>query len=616
MAKPSPNVQKKVNRKGKSPYSNFTKINGKHSFQKAMPDSFVEYKVRTRHGGEVAFFNFSLAEEMGLIPKGHENELTKELSSQILETFSLMIINEYDLIHKTPIPKQDIRENTYMATRYLQLQHPTKKGETSGDGRSIWNGEIKHKSNAWDISSTGTGATCLSPATANKKKFFKSGDPTISYGCGYSEVDEGLATLFFSEIFHRNNIETERVLAIIEYAKGYSINVRAHKCLLRPSHIFRHLKLDNLEQLTKIIDYYIGKQISGNIWNDAPVPGKNRYKYFLKKVAERFSKMSAIFEDEYIFCWMDWDGDNILMDGGIIDYGSIRQFGLFHHEYRYDDVERFSTTILEQKSKAKYIIQTFAQIIDYIVTGEKKNISSFKNHWSMKEFDETFDIQKNINLVHKIGFSGDQADFLLKSHKSTITNFRKSFSYFEMTKAKKGKVKVPDGITQNAVFCMRDILRELPQLYLARDSQRISNSEFVEIMRSSYAKKVDLSLSSYRTQKINDFQKTYNSLVSKVISKFGIDRQKMLLELSMRSSVINKYDRVTGDSITNVVEKIVKHRPKLDAKEIYKLMTKFTEYQHFDPEAKKKKTSPLKSSVHKKIMNGLLEVVRDFREGL
>ena len=76
-------------------------------------------------------------------------------------------------------------------------------------------------------------------------------------------------------------------------------------------------------------------------------------------------------------CWMVWDGDKILSDGGIINYGSLRQFGLFHHEYRYDDAERMSTTITEQKNKAKYIVQAFAQLTDYLQQGVKRPIKAF-----------------------------------------------------------------------------------------------------------------------------------------------------------------------------------------------------------------------------------------------
>jgi len=36
--------------------------------------------------------------------------------------------------------------------------------------------------------------------------------------------------------------------------------------------------------------------------------------------------MAAVLEEEYIFNWLAWDGDNLLASGAILDYGSIRQF--------------------------------------------------------------------------------------------------------------------------------------------------------------------------------------------------------------------------------------------------------------------------------------------------
>ncbi len=168
----------------------FKEVNGSHPLKKRVPEAVVEYQVRTRKGGEVAFFNFDLAREIGLIPENHPNEFTKELKDEILHAFSIVIINEYDLMNNFNFPKEEIRPNTYMATRYLQLQHPCKKGTTSGDGRSIWNGQITNKGKTFDISSCGTGATKLSPACNINKKFYQTGDPSVSYGCGFSEKDE------------------------------------------------------------------------------------------------------------------------------------------------------------------------------------------------------------------------------------------------------------------------------------------------------------------------------------------------------------------------------------------------------------------------------------------
>lgn len=603
----------KLKNKNLDHFTKFDQINGKHPLQKTCPNSYISYQARKRKGGKVSFFNFDLAKQMGLISEDTPNVMTLELEKKILDIFSIVIINEYDIINKIQYPKEDILPNTYMATRYLQLQHPNKQGKTSGDGRSIWNGSVAHKGKTWDISSCGTGATRLSPATHIKNKFFQTGDPSISYGCGYSEIDEGLGTLFFSEVLAKNNYQTERVLGIIEFSKGIAINIRAHENLIRPSHMFNHLKQNNLDDLRNIVNYYIDREIKNGRFKDAPKEEMARYSYFLDKQIEIFARLSANFEDDYIFCWLDWDGDNILMDGGIIDYGSVRQFGLFHHEYRYDDVQRYSTTIKEQKEKAKYIAQNFIQIVNYLEKKTKKPLAEFKNHKKLDDFEMIFEEQKNINILKKIGFEEKQINYLLTSKLNDVLEFRKNFSYFERSKSVAGVQQVADGINWNAIFCMRDILRELPQIYLHRDSL-ISRSEFIEILRSSYATDEDVAVNDYRAAKIDEFQALYNSLASSVAKYFKCSKQEVLLGITMRSSVINKYDRVTGDSITLIVNKILKTRPKLDSNQIFSLMHEFSEYQNLDPDTKRQtRDTKLEQT---KIMKGMLKVVRTFREGI
>ena len=208
---------------------------------------------------------------------------------------------------------------------------------------------------------------------------YQTGDDSNSYACGRADLVDGVCAALMSDIFHKNGIATERTLAVIAFEDGTAINVRAHKNLLRPAHLFRMLKQSRLPDLKAAVDYYIARQIANGEWS-RPAKGENKYQLFLKHVTEDFARAAAVFESEYIFCWLDWDGDNVLMNGAVLDYGSVRQFGLYHHEYRYDDVERMSTTITEQKNKARYIVQTFAQLVDYIVTGKKKAIRCFTKH--------------------------------------------------------------------------------------------------------------------------------------------------------------------------------------------------------------------------------------------
>mgnify|MGYP000740071964 CR=1 FL=1 len=82
-------------------YTNFEKIDGRHPIQKVSKDCFINYEVRQRKGGRVCAFNFELAKEMGLIPSGHTEELNQDLERAVLDSFGIVIINEYDKINKT-----------------------------------------------------------------------------------------------------------------------------------------------------------------------------------------------------------------------------------------------------------------------------------------------------------------------------------------------------------------------------------------------------------------------------------------------------------------------------------------------------------------------------------
>jgi Ca2+/Na+ antiporter len=120
--------------------------------------------------------------------------------------------------------------------------------------------------------------------------------------------------------------------------------------------------------------------------------------------------------------------------------------------------------------------------IPRIKNEKKKPIEDYKNHHACLNFDKRFFDYKNRNILNKIGFNSQYVSYLLDNHKKEVEAFRVDFSYFEMAKSSKGPQKVADGMNWNAIFCMRDILRELPQIYLSRGlDQRVKENELVII---------------------------------------------------------------------------------------------------------------------------------------
>jgi hypothetical protein len=412
-------------------------------------------------------------------------------------------------------------------------------------------------------------------------------------------------------VFTRNGIQTERILCVLEYHGGTSVTVRAGLNLLRPSHFFLHLKQGRYDRLKAVADYYIDRQLANGTW--APIPrGKDRYDYLLERVAETFAKLSARFEKDYIFCWLDWDGDNILVDGSIIDFGSIRQFGLYHHEYRFDDHERWSTNVKEQRIKARDIVQTFAQLVDFIKTHKKKPHDRFQHVAALHQFDRTYKQHKRELLLERMGFDRKDLPHLIKGRGRTIERFENVFYNLEMTTTQKGEVKVPDGVCRHAIFKMRDVLRDLPDILMGGGA---SAKDFMDIMRSEYATKRDLRLTRYRRWQIQRLQRTYSDLVRYLAKHRKVDEMAVLKELAARSKVINRPERITGDAVSAIADDLTARRRRLTHGQLYRAVEGFVREQTFTPDAPKQKRPGLDGS-ERDLVTRMLSLVYNYREGL
>lgn len=593
-------------------YPAFDHINGEHPFQTAVPEGYLLYPVKQLKGGKVVYFNFDLAKEMGLLTDNHSKELTPELTQKILETFCLQIINEYDQEHGTKIPKEMIKPNKYMATRYLQIQHSNKQGKTSGDGRSIWNGVITHKGITWDVSSRGTGVTAFAPGAVQANKNLKTGDDSYGYSCGLADTDELYASALMSEIFHRQGITTERVLTVIDLGGGAGIGVRAAPNLLRPAHLFLYLKQGRHDLLKQAFDYFISRQNQNGSWNVKA----GDYDKALSLISEGFAKFAARCERQYIFVWMEWDGDNLLADAGIIDYGSIRQFGLRHDQYRYDDVERFSTNLNEQRGKARSVVQTFAQLVDFLKTKNRKSYEHFAQHATVRAFDKYFDQQLRLEFLKQVGLNEQLAQDAMKKHARLVEELYQTFSVLERTKTKGKMQKVPDGLNRPAIFKMRAVLRELPNKFEVKKPQTnefLTAIEFLKLSSSSHAKRYDLKLTPSLKMKIKSFSNSYVALLSAVVSTEK-DSAKTLREIRQQASLENAEGRITGNASQFLTEALLKSRRNgFTPAEAQLAMELFIESQAGQKKKAAGKLVNLNSSVGQ-LYQKLIEIARVYQE--
>jgi len=596
-------------------YQKFKEIDGRHPWREVSPDGYVDYQARYRPHGRVLYFNLPLAEEMGLIPPDETRTISKELEQAILETFSLQIINEFDIEQAGGQAIEGVKPHHYMATRYLQTQHANKQGKTSGDGRSIWNGYLRTKTLTFDISSRGTGATILSPGAQAADVPLQTGDRSSGYSSGLADLDEMLGTAVMSEIFYRQGIPTERCLAVIGYPDGTAIGVRSAPNLIRPAHIFRYLKQGRLAELKASVDYFIEREVENGFW-EIPREGIARYRKTLDYLATSYGRMAAVLEEEYIFNWLAWDGDNMLANGAILDYGCLRQFAAKHDKYRFKDVDRYSASLAEQRRWARTLVQVFAQAMAFIESGNKKNLRAFKEAECLKVFDRAFETERDHRTLWRIGFTPEQIDHLMKRAQKETKDFHRALSYFEDVKVCKGIEKLPDGFTHRPVFLIRNLLRLLPAYYVAQGitgandgGAYMSEEIFCKIMAASYVGKRDLQLTNTRISNVKNFQDCYLRLVAALDEPFDA----VLKTIQERSAIVNHRHRMTGDAITYIIDEVIAIKGKIKINGLQEAFDAFIDSQVLIPgkwhpvRPEQLNQNTLKSRLLHKIQEGLEE---------
>lgn len=601
----------------KARYANVRKIDGRHPLAASAPSAVIHYPARRRRDSRVAYFNFELAREIGMLPSDHPDRLTSALRNALLETFSLIIVNEWDVAHDQLPSKRDTRPHPYMATRYLQLQHPDKHGQNSGDGRSIWNGILETPAGRFDISSCGTGVTRLCPATSETGQFFQSGNALADYGCGTAHIEEGIGAALMSEAFTRNGLRTERVLAVLALPSGFAINVRVAPNLLRPSHFFGLLRRRQDEDLRQMVLYYANREIQDGRWPDLKSEHA-RFRHLATQVARDFAHATARFESEYVFCWLDWDGDNILTDASIIDYGSVRQFGLYHHSYRFEDTDRMSTSIPEQKRKARQIVQRFVQIRELLLTGERVSLDSLADDPVLTLFDEEFDAERQRLFARQLGFEGAPLQRLLRARPESLDRLMSLHRRLERKRSSRGPQRVPDGLSWNATYCMRDILRELPEHLRGRLDEkeiRLPAEDFFDIAVSDYASSADRRITPYLKRLAADYQRAYLEVVDAMAEGQRRSRRWMLDQIGPLARDRNPYARMTGDGLTHATRRLTNARCRLTPEEVHRIVQSFADFQQREGETPDRGIEDMRAPV-RRIHRDLLALAQQFRESL
>jgi hypothetical protein len=171
--------------------------------------------------------------------------------------------------------------------------------------------------------------------------------------------------------------------------------------------------------------------------------------------------------------------------------------------------------------------------------------------------------------LRRIGFSPAQVERLMRTAQEEIGEFHRALSYFEDLKVSKGIEKLPDGVTHNPLFLIRNLLRVLPAYYSSQtilavddESAYLADDVFCRVMAASYVRKRDLQWVTNRSSHIKNFQRRYLQLIAAV----GEPLDETLRTVQERSAVINHRHRLTGDSLVAIIEEVIamKGRVKRD----------------------------------------------------
>ena len=252
-------------------------------------------------------------------------------------------------------------------------------------------------------------------------------------------------------------------------------------------------------------------------------------------------------------------------------------------------------------------------MVDYLINGERRPLSTFDKHQCQEDFDTLYDSYKVEMTLQKTGFNEDQINLLLDNKQDLVIHYLQAFNYFESYKSSEGPIKIEDGVTHNAVFCMRDFLREYPE-HLKENYKVIEFDDLLNIFVSSYATAKDMERSSYKDGQSKALQTSYMAMVEYISDIEGRSPKKILSEMLKRCRPLNRYARITGDSILTITQEFLSLKNRKSFNDYIKILEKFvldqSSQSSFELSSEKLKDS------EKRFITKVFKIIEDFREGI
>jgi hypothetical protein len=241
-----------------------------------------------------------------------------------------------------------------------------------------------------------------------------------------------------------------------------------------------------------------------------------------------------------------------------------------------------STSIPEQKRKARQIVQRFAQIRELLLRGEVPSLASLRDDPVLELFDREFERERKRLFLRQMGFEESESHHLIHNAPGAVARLLDIHHRFEKKRSSRGRRKVADGLSWDAVYCMRDVLRELPaRLAPAASGVRpeIPAEAFYAIALSNYASRRDRRLTPHRRQEARAYQRAYVELCERLAARRRVPLAEILAELAPRARLRNPYARMTGDGLTHAAQRLATSKRHLAAEETYHLIEAFADTQ-------------------------------------
>ena len=388
----------------KARYPRFRRIDGTHPWKRRVAGGFVDYHARRRRDGQVAFFNFALAKEMGLIPASAPR--AAEPGALARDPRHLRPADP----ERVGLPAPHARARARPPAEHLHghaLPAAPAPGPARHDlGRRAQRVERDHHTRRCHLGPVELRRrrdAAVPRDRASEGRFFRTGSRTASLRLRHRGARRGhLRRAPLRDVppqRHRDRARAggDRAVQRPRDQRARRPEPAAPLALLRAAQAGRPAAAARGDRRVRRAPDR--RTATGR--SSRPAPRATATWPTPRRTS--FARAAATFESEYVFCWLDWDGDNVLADGGIIDYGSVRQFGLYHREYRFDDSDRWSTTIPEQRTKARDIVQGFAQIRAFLLEGMKRPLAEFAHDPCAARFDREFAATKERLLLRKLG---------------------------------------------------------------------------------------------------------------------------------------------------------------------------------------------------------------------